>query len=213
MNDLAAALARLTDRTGVTLAWARVAGDGPRAASAAGARAARDALAAAGCAGGEVQGHADDGRPLWPAGFTGSISHTDVAAVAAAVACGATVGAVGVDVERSGALPAGDAVAVLGEQERALVRAHARPDWLATVLWSAKESAFKAWSSATVGNLGRVDPVDITVELDERTASLVVRAHGALGSATAAVGDASGAYTEVDGYIVTLVVVPRSAPG
>lgn len=136
-------------------------------------------------------GRADDGRPLWPTGWTGSISHGAGVAVAAVrrVTASWPRSGIGVDVEVSHALPLIDAEAVLTADELAVVRSGALPD--ATVLWSAKEAAFKAWSHAAEGLAG-VDPRDIVVAaVPLRTElgvwSLQVVAEGALLASLSAV--------------------------
>jgi len=86
-------------RTRARIAWCPVPPPyGPGEQSAAGRRAAAAALTAAAATESAV-GRGADGRPLFPPGFAGSISHTDRLAVAL-VAPGA--GAVGVDIEDQG---------------------------------------------------------------------------------------------------------------
>jgi 4'-phosphopantetheinyl transferase EntD len=219
-SGLAAALTGLGERARVSVAAvpivaahagtrARTGAGRSRAADrAAGLAAAAESLRVAGCTHAAVLGHAADGRPLWPPGFTGSIAHADGVAVAAAVAIGATAPAgVGVDVEHAGALPAADATAVLDADERRVVSRHGAPDDVATLLWSAKEAAFKAWSTATEGGLGDVDPVDIHVELDEARGAVRVVANGSLAARVRDWGAATGEFAVVAGYVVTLVTL------
>jgi aryl carrier-like protein len=118
--------------------------------------------AGAGCGGlrrWRVRGHADDGRPLWPAGAAPAASPTPTTAVAA-VAVDDDIAAISIDVERAAALDPADAALVLDEREQAMVAASAQPAWTATLLWSVKE-AFSV-GAVTDGGLGTVDPVDIT---------------------------------------------------
>jgi hypothetical protein len=147
----------------------------------AGLAAASQVLAAIGIAPATVLGHAPDGRPLWPTGVTGSISHGDGVAVAVVVPLGGGVRAVGVDVEAGGALPWIDAEAVLGPAESAAARRRGTDP---TALWSAKEAAFKAWSHAC-GVMPAVDPRDMVVELGGVVGSVVVSATGGLAEALA----------------------------
>lgn len=119
---------------------------GPAEQFAAGRRAAAAALAAAGSAGRTVE-RARDGRPLFPQGFAGSISHTGRLAVALVVP-GAE--AVGVDIETAAVTPR-MAAFVLREQERRLLLAPAGP-YTARDLFAAKEAAFKALNC--IGTLG-----------------------------------------------------------
>ncbi|WP_424890379.1 4'-phosphopantetheinyl transferase superfamily protein [Streptomyces sp. XH2] len=119
---------------------------GPAEQFTAGRRAAAAALAAAGSAERTVP-RARDGRPLFPQGFAGSISHTGRLAVAV-VAPGAE--AVGVDIEPA-VITARTAAFILREQERRLLLAPAGP-YTARDLFAAKEAAFKAMSC--IGTLG-----------------------------------------------------------
>jgi 4'-phosphopantetheinyl transferase EntD len=83
-------------------------------------------------------------QPVWPAGVTGSISHT--ADVAAAVARRETpaVRAVGLDVERADAVDEELWAQVLTAAERAACASSADPTAAATAVFGAKEAAFKA---------------------------------------------------------------------
>ncbi|MFD8011490.1 4'-phosphopantetheinyl transferase superfamily protein [Streptomyces sp. NPDC058955] len=119
---------------------------GPAQQSAAGRRAAAEALAAAGSADRTVP-RETDGRPRFPRGYAGSISHTDRRAVAVVVP-GAE--AVGVDIE-SAVVDARVAAFVLAERERRTLLAPAG-GYTARELFTAKEAAFKALSS--MGRLG-----------------------------------------------------------
>jgi 4'-phosphopantetheinyl transferase EntD len=198
VSELADAVTRLASRAGVRGALVLVDGAGRDARSRAGALAAGPTLV----------GHAEDGRPLWSAGSTGSIAHTDTEAVAV-VAAEDRCGALGVDIEVAAALAVDDARLVLAPAEQALVDAHARPDWAATLVWSAKESAFKAWSTATGGGLGTVDPIEIVVTLDEAARSVSVDACGRLGAVVRQLVPSSGFYEEADGRVLTLVLIGR----
>jgi 4'-phosphopantetheinyl transferase EntD len=211
VTTFADALTALAARVGGCVASASVDGRSRVAEREAGERAAATALAAAGSAEVRLIGRAADGCPLFPTGYAGSIAHSDRVAVAVAAARTAATAAFGIDVETAGALAASDAELVLDESERAVVGAHARPDWCATLLWSAKEAAFKAWSAAT-GGLGRVDPVDISVSLDEAAATVEIRATGPLRDVVAPYATAAGAYAEADGMVVILVRVAQPAP-
>ena len=158
--SVAEAVAALGTALGVVIEVEAVAGSGAEADRAAGRRAMAAALSRAG-APRPVEGHEPDGRPRWPAGWSGSVAHGAGWAVAAVTSADRMVG---VDVERAGALALEDAVLVLDEREREVASAAADPAAMATVLWSAKESAFKAWSTAA-GGLAGVDPVDIHIDI------------------------------------------------
>ena len=204
-------------RMGVVIALDSVDGEGRTADRAAGLRVAAVAMFEATGARREIAGHHSDGRPRWPAAVTGSIAHAGgiaVAAVARRPFTRSRPAAVGVDIEVSGALPAIDAGVVLDAAERAAVAADRRPDHLATMIWSAKEAAFKAWCEATDGGLGAVDPADIHVELGhlhDGVRAVHVHANGALATPVAPVGAVTGWCTEMDGYVLVVVVSARGA--
>lgn len=209
----------MSDRHADVVAWAAdrgVAGavevydpaGGRAAASAAGRRAAARALAALGAAPLGPDDREPDGRPRWPAGFTGSITRRDGVALAMA-ARRAEVRAVGVDREARHALPLADAAFVLDDDELAWAGAHPDPDDAAGALWSAKEAAFKAWNEAAGGALPPVDPRrHLHVDLRADGSVRVVPRHEL---ATAAVAVEGRAWREADA-IVTLVVLPLTPP-
>jgi phosphopantetheinyl transferase (holo-ACP synthase) len=115
---------------------------GPAQQFAAGRSAAAEALAQAG-SDHRVVPRGRDGRPHFPAGFPGSISHTGRLAVAVVVPGAA---AVGIDLED---VPIGDRVArfVLRERELHLLLPP-RGTYTPRELFVAKEAAFKAMSGA-----------------------------------------------------------------
>jgi 4'-phosphopantetheinyl transferase EntD len=86
-----------------------------------------------------------DREPLWPAGIVGSITHCDLYA-AAAVSWSHDFLALGIDAEPNQPLPDGVLETVALPEEIAWIRS-AGPDGPAwdRLLFSAKESAFKAW--------------------------------------------------------------------
>ncbi|HMG42357.1 MAG TPA: 4'-phosphopantetheinyl transferase superfamily protein [Acidimicrobiales bacterium] len=87
------------------------------------------------------------GQPLWPDGIVGSITHC-AGYRAAAVARSGDVGALGIDAEPHAPLPDGVLDTVASDDERAHLHrlAGREPDvrW-DRLLFSAKESAYKAW--------------------------------------------------------------------
>ncbi len=101
-------------------------------------------------------------EPLWPAGVVGSLTHCD-GYRAAAVARSTDLAAIGIDAEPDQPLPDGVLARVaLAEERDALgrLRAGAHADRL---LFSAKESVFKAWYPLARRWLGFTDAV---VDLD-----------------------------------------------
>ncbi|MGW4198812.1 4'-phosphopantetheinyl transferase family protein [Streptomyces sp. NPDC005004] len=91
------------------------------------------------------------GAPVWPEGLTGSMTHCDGYRAAALVRTG-ELASLGIDGETHAALPDGvlDAIALPGERERHRALAAARPEvhW-DRLLFSAKESVYKAWFPLT----------------------------------------------------------------
>lgn len=101
-----------------------------------------------------------DRAPIWPSGVLGSITHThagddwlfaaSVVLPAHAPARGAHALGIGVDAEPAEPLPRDVVSVVLNDRERAFLDKHARPGLdagvLARVLFSAKESVYKALS-------------------------------------------------------------------
>jgi 4'-phosphopantetheinyl transferase EntD len=113
-------------------------------------RCARSALATLGYPAGPIR--PGPGRePLWPAGVVGSITHC-AGYRAAAVARRSDVASIGIDAEPHERLPEGVQEAVTGEQEREHLRRLADENpgvhW-DRLLFSAKESVYKAWYPLT----------------------------------------------------------------
>jgi 4'-phosphopantetheinyl transferase EntD len=89
-----------------------------------------------------------DRAPLWPRGIIGSITHCD-GYCAAAVAREGSFAAIGIDAEPDAALPEEVLERVTVPEERAWLRERpAALNW-ARLLFSAKESVFKAWFAMT----------------------------------------------------------------
>jgi 4'-phosphopantetheinyl transferase EntD len=98
----------------------------------------------------------DRGQPQWPAGIVGSITHC-AGYRACAVAHQRDVRTLGLDAEPHGPLPDGVLNVVAGPQEQArlteLASAHPGVHW-DRLLFSAKESVYKAWFPVTGQWLG-----------------------------------------------------------
>jgi 4'-phosphopantetheinyl transferase EntD len=82
-------------------------------------------------------------EPLWPPGVVGAITHCQ-GYCAAAVARRAEVPGLGIDAELRGRLPDGVAAMVCTEAERGWSARLAGDQW-PTLIFSAKESIYKAW--------------------------------------------------------------------
>ena len=168
---------------------------------------ARSALAALGVAPAPIL-PGERGAPCWPPGVVGSITHC-AGYRAAAVARARDMLSIGVDAEPDEDLPAGVLAAVSLPVERARLRdlAAAAPGtcW-DRLLFSAKESVYKAWFPLTGRWLGFED-ADITVNLADGTfgARLRVTAPVAGGSRLAGF---TGRWLARDGLIMTAVTVP-----
>jgi 4'-phosphopantetheinyl transferase EntD len=125
---------------------------------------AHSALAALGVAPAPILRGAD-GSPLWPPGFVGSITHC-AGYRAAAVARTSDVLTIGLDAEPDQVLPDGvlDHIALPGEHARLreLTAAASGTSW-DRLLFSAKESVYKAWFPLTGRWLGFHD-ADITID-------------------------------------------------
>ncbi|MFI5794013.1 4'-phosphopantetheinyl transferase superfamily protein [Streptomyces sp. NPDC051677] len=119
---------------------------GPRQQFTAGRRAASAALAAAGAAD-RIVPRDPGGRPRFPRGFAGSISHTDHLAVAVVVPGAA---AVGVDIESAVISPRATAFVLRGQERLTLLPSAGK--YTPRELFAAKEAAFKALSG--IGSLG-----------------------------------------------------------
>lgn len=91
----------------------------------------------------------DDGKPVWPQGYCGSISHSVGLAVALAASC-RDWRALGIDIEaRFPAHRARILQKVMGADEFEDAQASADP-WVWTRAWAAKEAAYKCLSALGV---------------------------------------------------------------
>lgn len=99
-----------------------------------------------------VPGIGENRQPIWPNGLYGSISHCGNTAIAIVART-----PVGIDIEAVFSPRLAEALAheIANEEERAVLRHSALPFPLAlTLAFSAKESAFKAYSAQTNGQPG-----------------------------------------------------------
>jgi 4'-phosphopantetheinyl transferase EntD len=114
------------------------------------------------------------GEPLWPTGVVGSITHCD-GYRAAALARAGQIATLGIDAEPHAALPDGLLVKIAAAQEfpalHRLQRELPEVQW-DRLLFSAKESAYKAWFPLTERQLGFAD---ISIEIDARTGVFAAR--------------------------------------
>jgi 4'-phosphopantetheinyl transferase EntD len=147
-------------------------------------------------------------EPLWPAGVVGSITHT-TGFRAAAVASRSVLASIGIDTEQNDRLPDGveEAVTIQGEREMlaALSRAVPATHW-GRLLFSAKESVYKAWYPLTGRGLGFEDARLVIDPAGAFAAKLLVdgtRTDGGL-----PLVEFRGRFVVAHGLIATAVTVP-----
>ena len=145
------------------------------------------------------------GAPRWPEGIVGSITHCD-GYRAAAVAYADDVAAIGLDAEPDDLLPRGVLDVISLPAERARLAALAG-EWPAVcwdrLLFSAKESVYKAWFPLTGRWLGFED-ADVTITpAGTFTARLLAEPQQPCTASFAGRWLASG------GLILTAIAVPR----
>ena len=147
------------------------------------------------------------GAPLWPDGVVGSMTHT-AGYCAAAVADAGKIRSVGIDAEEHD-----HAARRRAGRGRAAGRAgHARSGWAPDAHWdrllfSAKESTYKAWFPLTGRWLGFEDAL-ITIDPEQRhvhASQLLV--DGATSDGPPLTGF-DGRFLVRDGYVLTAITVP-----
>lgn len=171
-------------------------------------RCAREALARLGYAPAPIR-PGPRREPVWPDGVVGSITHC-AGYRAAAVAPAGTLAGLGIDAEPHEPLPDGVAgvVTVAGEPERlaALRAADPGTHW-DRLLFSAKESVYKAWYPLTGRWLG-FEEAELTFDPDGRfTARILVDGARADGGPPLEILD--GRWRVAGGLLLTAVTVPR----
>ena len=149
--------------------------------------------------------------PVWPAGVVGAITHC-AGFRGAAVAWRDEVRAVGLDAEPHGPLPDGVLDAVSDPGERAVLDrlSRERPDvrW-DKLLFSAKESVYKAWFPLTGRWLGFEDAELVPTVDGTFRAALRVPGPVVDGIETASF---AGRWVVRDGLVITAVAVPPASP-
>ena len=147
------------------------------------------------------------GAPRWPQGIVGSITHCD-GYRAAAVAYADDVAAIGLDAEPADPLPRGVLDVISLPAERARLAALAG-EWPAVcwdrLLFSAKESVYKAWFPLTGRWLGFED-ADVTITPAGTFTARLLAEPQPSGAASFA-----GRWLASGGLILTAIAVPRSA--
>ncbi|WP_329332592.1 4'-phosphopantetheinyl transferase superfamily protein [Streptomyces sp. NBC_00663] len=155
------------------------------------------------------------GAPQWPAGLTGSMTHCD-GYCAAALVRSTDLASLGIDAEPHGPLPDGVLASVSLPEERARLRrlagTHPAIHW-DRLLFSAKESVYKAWFPLT-GRWLDFAEADIEILVEPGAAS-----RGRLRVELLVPGPVvggrrrdvlEGRWTARDGLVATSVVVPHT---
>ena len=141
-------------------------------------------------------------EPVWPAGIVGSITHCK-GYRAAAVARASDMLTLGIDAEPHAALPNGVDRRVLDDRERAWVaKAPAGTHW-ERLIFSAKESVYKAWFPLAQGWLGFEEA---TIAID--AAAGTFRASLLIDPPAGVPATFDGRYLIEDGLIATAIAVP-----
>jgi 4'-phosphopantetheinyl transferase EntD len=147
-------------------------------------------------------------EPQWPAGVVGSITHT-AGFRAAAVAPRSIFASIGIDSEQNGPLPNGieESIIVAGEPEMlaALDSAFPRTQW-SRLLFSAKESIYKAWYPLTGRWLGFED-ARLTIDPAGTFAARLL-IDGARTDGGPPLTELRGRFLVAHGLIATAVAVP-----
>jgi len=147
------------------------------------------------------------GEPQWPAGIVGSITHCD-GYCACAIARSIEVVTIGVDAEPNAALPDGVLSEIARTEElpwlRDLQRAEPEVHW-ERLLFSAKESVYKAWFPLARRWLGFED-VSLSIGLAERTFSARLLISGPL-LAGRPLTEFSGRWLVRDGLVLTAIAL------
>lgn len=147
------------------------------------------------------------GEPCWPGGVVGSMTHT-AGYCAAAVAPGTHVRSLGIDAEPHDVLPKGVLTHVaLPEEMSWLAERGYEPVCWDRLLFSAKESVYKAWYPLTRRWLGFDDAL-ITINPARETfhAELLVDGHTQDGPPLSTL---TGSFLLQESYVLTAVTIPR----
>jgi 4'-phosphopantetheinyl transferase EntD len=148
------------------------------------------------------------GAPGWPAGVTGSMTHC-AGYRAAALAHASDIAAIGIDAEPDGPLPGGVRDMVASRDEITALARHAaaapHTSW-DKLLFSAKESAYKAWFPLTQQWLGFKEA---SVDISPADGAFTVRLH-VPGPVVAgrALTEFRGRWLAAGGLVLTAITVP-----
>lgn len=147
--------------------------------------------------------------PLWPRGIVGSLTHCR-GYRAAAIARTADAAALGIDAERHAPLPNGVAAMIARAEElRHLEHLPTGPTCWDTLLFSAKESVYKAWQPLTGYALDFLD-ASITIDPADNIFDAYLHHHHA--GIDGAPSRLRGRWIVRAGLIATAVALSPSAP-
>ncbi|MEU7804756.1 4'-phosphopantetheinyl transferase superfamily protein [Micromonospora arborensis] len=148
-------------------------------------------------------------EPIWPAGVVGAITHC-AGYRAAAVARNGELTALGIDAEPDAPLPEGVSEAVTVAGEPAMLTALSRADpsihW-GRLLFSAKESVFKAWYPLTGRMLDFVE-AELTIDPAARTFRARLLVDGRRTDGGPPLTGFAGRFLTARGMVLTAVTVP-----
>lgn len=148
------------------------------------------------------------GAPRWPDGIVGSMTHCD-GYRAAAVARSTQWASLGIDAEPNEPLPDGVLEIVASDEEAAAL--HSAPPGACwdRLLFSAKESVYKAWFPATGGWLG-FDEVSVAFDHGGTFTATLLRPGLVIGGRPVRALD--GRWLVANGFALTAVAVRAAAP-
>lgn len=147
----------------------------------------------------------DRRQPLWPDGVTGSLTHC-VGYRAAAVAHTGEVASLGIDAEPNLALPPDVLEPISSDAERAMLgKLPDRGVYWDRLLFSAKESIYKAWFPLTGAWLGFHD---VQLSIDPDGGTFETRFLVSVPSAGDSVVRLRGSWIECGGFVLTAAVAP-----
>jgi 4'-phosphopantetheinyl transferase EntD len=153
------------------------------------------------------------GAPRWPAGVVGSMTHC-AGYRAAAVALARDIVTIGLDAEPDDALPDGVLPAVSLAQEQTMLgqlMTGSPPVSFDRLLFSAKESVYKAWFPLTGRWLGFHEAA-IVISPDDGTFTARLLVPGPVVNGAELTGF-SGRWLARHGLVVTAIAVPATAAG
>jgi 4'-phosphopantetheinyl transferase EntD len=152
------------------------------------------------------------GEPRWPQGIVGSITHCE-GFRACAVARRGQLATIGIDAEVNAPLPDGllADIALPGERQRLIALAEEEPavSW-DRLLFSAKESVYKAWFPLAGRWLGFED-AELTIDRRRRTFSARLLVPGPASGGGELTGF-EGRWAIEDGIVLSAVALPTSPP-